>query len=127
MPAAPSGGMAKESEPHITFTDIPELTEVGKEMPLPAEVVQAGVTMHPTSVPIPPAVARMGVTQVGHTAPVAPAVAIALPLSDDQIAEGLHQGIISSWRWLAEWCVRQLKQAHVMVKTIHGKIVRTEG
>ncbi len=34
---------------------------------------------------------------------------VTLPLTDDQIQEGLHHKIWESIRWLAEWCVRQIK------------------
>lgn len=34
---------------------------------------------------------------------------IKLPLTDDQIHQGLHHKVFDALRWLAEWCVRQLK------------------
>jgi hypothetical protein len=65
----------------------------------------------------------MGVQPIGQNIPSA-APAVSLPLSDDQIATGLKQSIWSSWRWLAQWCVRKLKQVHMGLKTIHGKLTR---
>lgn len=117
-------GMAKEAEPPVTVSEAPVITEIGKEHELPPEVTGAGVTMHPNSVDIPKSVADLGVQSVdqAYAAPVTPPVP--LPLSDDQIAKGLHQSILSSWRWLAEWCVRQLSMAHQALKSAHGKIVR---
>ncbi len=44
---------------------------------------------------------------VGAAAPQKPKVT--LPLTDDQIKKGLHHKIWEGIRWLAEWCVRQLK------------------
>lgn len=93
----------------------PGLKEVGKEAPLAAEVSGAGVQLHPTSVPLPQPVQQLGVKQVGTTQQV-PTQTIALPLSDDQIAKGLHQSITSSLRWLAEWCIRKMKQLRNIVK-----------
>lgn len=44
---------------------------------------------------------------------VAPAAAqkpkVTLPLTDDQIQTGLHHKVYDAIRWLAEWCVRQIK------------------
>ena len=34
---------------------------------------------------------------------------ITLPLTDDQIQKGLHHHVWEAIRWLAEWCVRQMK------------------
>ncbi|KKU02856.1 MAG: hypothetical protein UX99_C0020G0011 [Candidatus Amesbacteria bacterium GW2011_GWB1_47_26] len=34
---------------------------------------------------------------------------VTLPLTDDQIKKGLHHKIWEGIRWLAEWCLRQLK------------------
>jgi len=34
---------------------------------------------------------------------------VTLPLTDDQVQLGLHQQVWASIRWLAEWCVRQIK------------------
>lgn len=103
--------------------ETPALKEVGREGELSPEVTGVGVRMHPTSVPLPQPVQQLGVKQVGAaTAPPTPSVA--LPLSDDQIAQGLHKSITSSWRWLAEWCMRRLRQLHMVVKRVHGKFVR---
>ncbi|MCA9371825.1 hypothetical protein KC726_02910 [Candidatus Woesebacteria bacterium] len=49
---------------------------------------------------------------------------IALPISDDKVVTGLHKPITSSYRWLAELCLFLLHQAHLTLKTIHGKVVR---
>ena len=44
---------------------------------------------------------------VGAAAPQKPKVT--LPLTDDQIKKGLHHKVWEAIRWLAEWCLRQLK------------------
>lgn len=46
---------------------------------------------------------------------------ITLPLTDDQIMNGLHRKIWESVRWLAEWCVRQMQLAHQNVKRFRQK------
>lgn len=35
---------------------------------------------------------------------------IVLPMGKEQMAEGLHQGVLKSARWLAEWCVMMIKK-----------------
>jgi len=102
------------------------LREVGREAELPPEVTGAGVRMQRTATPLPSSVQRLGVRQVGAGAPPPAPAAVALPLSDDQIVQGLHQSITSSWRWLAQWCIRRLKQLHLIVKSVHGNIVRVK-
>ena len=107
----------KELEPGGAGFEQPGLRDVqGAEIELPKEVAAAGVTQKPTTVQLPQVVTQMGVTPVGQMVlPQAPAAA--LPLTETQIALGLKQSITSSWRWLAEWCVRKLKQLH---KKIHA-------
>lgn len=112
-----SGVGGKELEPATGDIEQPVLKDVtAKEIELPKEVISAGVKVQPTTVQLPQNVTNMGVTPIGN-AVVTQAPAIALPLTDDQIALGLKQSIVSSWRWLAEWCVRRLKQFH---KKIHA-------
>lgn len=106
---------AKEKQEIGGGVEASALKEVGKEAPLPAEVTGAGVKMHPTSVPLPQSVQQLGVQQVGTTTQPQ-TTSVALPLTDDQIAAGLHQSITSSWRWLAEWCIRKMKQLRNIIK-----------
>lgn len=89
---------------------------VGQEVEVSPEIASSGVKVQPTTIPIPQSVQTMGVKPVGQNVPGAPP-AVALPLSDEQIAQGLRESIWSSWRWLAQWCVRKLKQ-------IHGRFMR---
>lgn len=49
---------------------------------------------------------------------------IKLPLSDEKIIAGLHQPITSSMRWLATFFEYILKQAHLILKVVNGKIIR---
>jgi len=93
----------------IAGTELP-LQDIGKEIELPKEVVGAGVKIQPTAdVPISPSVQRFGVKPTGPNITISTSVST-VPLTYDQINKGLNQGITTSWRWLAEWCVRRLKQ-----------------
>lgn len=114
---------AKEVEPGTQSPDGAQ-DATGQEFELPKEVISAGVRVHPTTVPIPQSVSQMGVKPAGGNIPVQTTTTVVLPLTDDQIALGLHESLTNSLRWLAEWCVRRLKQLHIAVKTIHGKLIR---
>lgn len=106
--------------------DIPEGLRAagGTEIALPKEVISAGVRVQPTSIPIPVPVAQMGVAPAGKNIVPSQAVTVTLPLTDDQIAQGLRQSITSSWLWLAHWCIKRLKQLHLGIKSVQGKMIR---
>ena len=126
VPVNPVGSMAKESSPIVVSSEAPLVTEVGKEELLPPDVIKAGVKMQSDTIVMPAFAKSMGVKIVDPVPVAATTLTVTLPLTDDQIAQGLHQSIMSSWRWLAQWCDRQLKQAHVLLKSTHGKVVRTK-
>jgi hypothetical protein len=121
-PAVGGGITGKEKETGGVSAET-QLRPTGIETELSPEVVSSGVKVQPTIIPIPPSVQQMGVTPAGQNIPAA-APAITLPLSDAAIAQGLKQSIWSSWRWLAQWCVRRLKQVHMTLKNIHGRLTR---
>lgn len=111
----------KVSEP------VPE-TPAAREAPpetegLSKELTSIGVSVRPTTIPVPEPVEKMGVQPVGANIPM-PTAKLDLPISDDQIAEGLGKSIRDSFKWLAEWCVRRLKQVHLGLQSIHGKLTR---
>ncbi|MFH0749964.1 MAG: hypothetical protein V1917_03585 [Candidatus Gottesmanbacteria bacterium] len=108
-PSQVVGNIGKEKEAMPTPSSEVFLKDLGKEMELPKEVVSAGVSMKPTVVSISPPVQRLGVKSAGQNVTVTTTSAISLPLADDQMAQGLHASISSSFRWLAEWCRHQLK------------------
>ncbi len=107
---------------------IPEVvSDMAHEVELPKEVEKAGVTVLKDTIELPPDIKKLGVTHIGSTTPVvvsAPLPQVTLPISDQQIEAGLHAQIISSLRWLALWCIRKLKIAHIKLKEIHGKVIR---
>lgn len=111
LASASSPVSGKELEGGIALGEPFPLKDIGThEVDLPKEVVAVGVSQRPTNVKIPQAVQQMGVTIVGQSQTTQQAPTVALPLTDDQIAQGLKVGITNSWRWLAQWCVRRLKQ-----------------
>lgn len=42
-------------------------------------------------------------------------VTVKLPLTEEEVSEGLHHKVWEGIRWLAEWCVRQVKKFGGMV------------
>lgn len=99
------------------------LEEVRKELELAPEVKEAGVEVQKEEIELPPPLPKMGVAQTGAELPLAPP-AVNLPLTDDKIVSGLGASIWASLAWLAQWCLRQLKKAHIKLKKIQGKIIR---
>lgn len=129
-PVAPSnavGSVVKELEisrgPVIEASD---RSDGFAETPLSAEVAHAGVRMKTDTIELPKPVSQLGVTVVSQapSAPVSAVPTIVLPLTDEQIAQGLQQSITSSFRWLAEWCERRLKEIHFAVRSIGGSVAR---
>ncbi len=110
------------------MTDLPEKEHLSVPEAVPEseglakEVSQAGVTIRPTTIPIPKPVQQMGVAPGPANIPMPAATTV--PLTDDQIAQGLTKTVRDSWLWLSQWCIRQLKKVHMSVKYVHGKIVR---
>ena len=113
----------KESEPAPkpeTGQKESQLTDIE----LAPELEAAGVEKLSETIELPPDIAGMGVQTVGPSQPVTTTQTTSLPLTDDQIVQGLHVKIALSLRWLAQWCIRQLKVVHIHLKKAHGKIVR---
>ncbi|MFC1647292.1 hypothetical protein ACFL1A_03330 [Patescibacteria group bacterium] len=119
-----SVGMAKEvmNVPAET-NERSYLNEVGKETELTKEVSSAGVSLSPSAVSV-SKLSGYGVKPAGENVAVDSGKNVTLPLSDDQIATGLKQSVSSSWRWLAEFCIRKLKKLHLSLKDVHGKIIK---
>ncbi len=103
-------GMGKEVEQAST-TELLIDVENSKDIELTKEVSAIGVSIKPTSIVLPKIVQNAGV-QVANPVvqPYTIASTIVVPLSDDQIAKGLHESVLSSVRWLAQWCQRRLQQ-----------------
>lgn len=103
--------IGKEVEGGISLGEPFPLKDIGThEQELPKEVIAVGVSPQPTNIPLPQTVQQLGVRPSGATQPMPQPVASSVPLTDEAVAEGLKQGITSSWLWLAQWCVRKIKQ-----------------
>lgn len=49
---------------------------------------------------------------------------VKLPITDEKIEEGLKHPVTSSFRWLSEFYLYLLHQAHLTLKNIKGRVVR---
>lgn len=121
---SPPGGVDKEKEARqIAEGPLEEIVE-----PEPSEEVARHLVKTREEIRLPPDLKTMGVSTpavtkaVSDTATTSPT----LPLTDDQIALGLQAQILSSLRWLAEWCLRQLKKAHLHLKKVHGHFLKVK-
>lgn len=128
MPSGTSPGVSREHE--FSAVAVAEtVSEITQEVELPKEVEKAGVEVIKDTIELPPDIKKLGVTPMGSSVPVPTATAlpqIILPISDQTVIVGLHAQILNSLRWLAVWCVRRLKRAHITLKNIHGKITRVK-
>lgn len=118
-----TGGFAKETEPIIVKEEIKQeqIQEVVEHKP--EEEVSRYVTPRAETIDIPPDLKQLGL-QPANTTQFPSYQNIKLPISDEKITVGLHAPITSSLRWLATLAVYLLHQAHLGLKTIHGKVVR---
>jgi len=121
VPQAPQpiGSFSKETGP-VSFQTPKEsplpITDIGFEIDLPKEVVSAGVVQNPQSIQIPKQVVQQGVVPSGTSVPMGNGSTVILPLADEKIKEGLTKGVGNSFRWFAEWCVRQMKMIRLSIK-----------
>ncbi len=118
-----AGGVHKEVEP-LSTSETPLIEETLTEVELEPEVEAAGIEKTSETIELPPDVQQMGVEAVGPAQPHGTGATVKLPLNDAQIVQGLHAQILTSLRWLAEWCLRQLKKAHIHLQVVSGKVRR---
>lgn len=114
-------GRAKEAEPASLASEKYEIKEVVEHRP--EEEARPFVTPRPENVELPPDLKKFGLKASGTTQ--FPSYQnIKLPLSDDKVVIGLHAPISSSLRWLATLALYLLRQAHLTLKVIHGRVIR---
>lgn len=113
----------EKNEPrmHVVETE-PIVIETVKEHE-PSPDVAPYVQHRKETIQLPPEIEKLGGVATGHTA-YPTTNTVVLPLSDDQVYKGLSAPLTSSVRWLAELCLFFLKQAHLTLKKVHGKIMR---
>lgn len=114
----------KETEPIISNSEVVEVQEV-VEQAVDDEEVKKHVEIKPETIKLPSDLKKLGVQTSSHIQ-FPNYKNIKLPIPDEEVATGLNEPITSSWRWLAEFAKYILKQAHLTLKKVHGKIVRVK-
>lgn len=116
-----SRGTAKEAEPIPTTKEKYEIKEAVEHQV--EEEVKPFIQPRAESIDLPPDLKKLGL-QPTTTTQFPSYQNIKLPISDDKIISGLQQPISSSIRWLATLALYLLKQAHLILKVVHGRVVR---
>jgi len=113
-PIMSEGTGSKEKEAGFGIPESP-LAVVGKEVDVSKEVASVGVHVQPTTIPLPDTLERAGVKPSGTNVPSPDVATIHLPITDKEIAEGLHRNLTDSMRWLAEFCKLQLLKVGIKI------------
>lgn len=111
-------GLPKEAEPIATEFEIKEPVENN-----PEEEVRPFISPRAETIELPPDLKKMGLQAVSNSK-FSSYKNIKLPLSDEKIVVGKKAPITSSIRWLAEFALFILAQAHLGLKVIHGRVIR---
>ena len=125
MPVNITGGGINKEHQLPGALDIP-LQEIDvKEYEIPKEV-SAHMQIQPHKPDIPPDLTAIGVTHSPSDQTVSGTVTVSnsIPLTDDQINEGKQQPPTNSFRWLAEFCLKQLKYAGIHLMKVKGRYIR---
>ena len=122
QPISPTSAREFEAQP-VQEAQVEEV----KEYEVPKEVA-SHVQVPKEQVEIPPDLKKMGVQAPASQTPMqnSQVSSIPLPLTDDQIGTGLHAEVKSSIRWLAEWCLKQLKTIHFHLKQAGTHFMRVK-
>lgn len=129
-PASPTISKEVELPRQVSSESAQAAKEITTEVEVSTEESEVGVKKIPDVVELPPDIKKLGVIPSGPTSPATSSVAmpqVVLPISDQNVITGLHAQVASAFLWLATWCVRKLKKAHITLKVVHGKIVRVLG
>ncbi len=87
------------------------------------EEVRPFVSSRAETIELPPDLKALGLQAVPHSK-FPKYKNIKLPLSDEKIVVGKKAPITSSIRWLAEFALFILAQAHLGLKVVHGRVIR---
>ncbi len=120
----PSSTKSKEVEPTVTCEQVPERIVYHEAHEYIPDKETAGyIDKRHETMEIEEDLKRIGVIPV-ETTKYPEYERVQLPITDEEVVEGLKQPLTSSFRWLAEFAIRLLKQTHNTLKRIHGKIIR---
>ena len=120
VPVSPT----KEAEPLSSKTEFFQI-EKTVEHKITDEEVKQHVEERKENIELSPDLKTVGV-ETTSSPQFSTTQTVNLPLSDDKVVQGLHAPLTSSVRWLATLAVYILKQAHMTLKTVHGKVMRVQ-
>ncbi len=112
----------KEVEPPLSPKEYVEIQEVVENEKIDKEV-KPYIKVKKETIKLPPDLKKMGL-QPTTSAKFTKYQNIKLPISDEKVLKGLKSPITSSLRWLATFSEYILKQAHLNLRKIHGRVVR---
>jgi len=113
---------SKEGEPIRKSAETPALQETIEQQP--TQDVSSFLTKKHESIQLPPDLSAIGVKSTEDTETNSFFDKVKLPISDDEVLQGMHAPITSSFRWLATFATYLLLQAHLTLRVMHGKVVR---
>lgn len=109
-------------EIHHEEDQVAEISERQAEQTPPAELVEVRVSPEEEEVKISQELEELGVQGVPPVVPPTVSASddddnvVVLPLTEEEIEEGLHHKVRDSIRWLAEWCLKIIKTAQHRVR-----------
>lgn len=113
---------SKETEP-LTMSNEPlEIHEIAEQKEV-HKSVKNHIEVKKENIELTPELEKAGL-ETTETSQFPTHKKIHLPISDEKIVAGMHQPITSSFRWLAMLAIYILKQAHLTLKVVHGKVIR---
>lgn len=116
-----SVGLPKEIEPILKPVEQKEMQEAVEHEPESA--VKEFVQPKQETIKLPSDLTMLGL-QPATSAQFSSYKNIKLPITDEKVVSGLKEPITSSRRWLSEFALYILSQAHLTLRTIGGKVVR---
>ncbi len=123
-PVSAHVGAGRESEPVVGGAKVEMPAQPIKESPLSPEVQNyIKVQEDQKKMQLPQQLRNMGIT-AGHDEQPEVPQGPTMPMSDEQIAYGLHQPINNSVRWLATLMLYLLQQSHYTITTVKGRVRR---
>lgn len=116
-----TGNYTKEAEPLPRRQEVAHLQEAVEHEP--SVEVKPFVQPRQETIKLPTDLQMIGLQPV-KTTQFPSYKNVKLPISDEKIVAGLHEPITSSKRWLSELAFYLLRQAHLTLRTVHGKVIR---
>lgn len=118
-----SHSFAKEAEPFARKKEIHAPLQEAVEHESQEKEVKQFVTPKPETIKLPPDLKSLGIESV-DTTHFPSYQNVKLPIPDEEVIEDLKQPVTSTKRWLGELAKYLLLKAHLVLKTVGGKVVR---